>query len=466
MKKELPRGSEQPIFKKTIKHLADNLQKYILLVLLFILLMPLATNLFNHKPIIMSEESYYHLNQARNITGNNFYYIFLNIMEENLPLWSLLALVYVLNISSCLMLIRFSKEINNSNLFAFFFVLFIILSPTIIFNSIRLSANMFFLFLVLTGFTLALHKKQRINNFSIIPFTAAMFIDIASTLILAVMLYLFLYKRKEKLIKQLFIIMAAILLINMSVLNQDFFFGPFHQQDLISDFISDLGGAGGVSIFILMLAIIGVKKIWNEKNLRITYIFLSLFLALYIYDTRAIFFLTFPLVFLATFGFMSLLKGSFSTTGKSSIMIKKFTLLLIILGILFSSVTYISRVSELSPTADEKETLLWIRDNSNHDSIIYSTPENLHQISYFAERRAFSSFDKKNKETSLNILSSTYISDLFPLLEDNQINIIYLNKKIKEQLPKDQGLLFLLKNERFKLLYSTNTTEAWEFSQD
>ena len=65
-----------------------------------------------------------------------------------------------------------------------------------------------------------------------------------------------------------------------------------------------------------------------------------------------------------------------------------------------------------------------------------------------------------------NISTALYIQDLFPLLEQEYITYIYLTPAMKRQLPPEQGLRFLLKNERFKLVYSSEDTEIWFFRQN
>ena len=462
--KELKIKKEE-ILSRLIKNLAIHSHKYLLMVLILILFVPLAYNLANHKPLIMGEESYYHLNQAKTINYSNFYYLFLGLIINFLPEWVLLVFIYAFCILSVMMLIKISQKIKKPAYFTFFFLLFLLLSPSTIFNFTTISANAFFLFLVLSAFTLALSKNEKLPKYSIIPLIAATFIDVVSTLILGILVYFFLYPKKEKLAKRYLILISVSLLLNLLFLKQSFFLGPFHQQNWLSDAISDLGGISGISFFVIILAFIGIKNAWKAKDLRFNFLFLLLFAVMYFYNTRAVFLLAFPLALLAAFGFSSLLEKAIKSNKASSSILKNFTLLLIVLGLLFSATTYLSRINDFSPTSEERETLVWIKNYTDADAIVYSTPDNSQQINYFAERIAFASFrDTKSEEVSERILSSIYIQELFPLLGENNISLLYLTEDVKEELPKDQGLIFLLKNERFKLLYSTNLTEVWEFS--
>ena len=453
------------ILSRLLKSLITNPNKYLLIILILILCIPLAYNLASHKPAIMEEESYYHLSQAKNIDYSNFYYLFLGLIINFLPEGALMVLIYAFCILSVVMLSRILQKIKKPYYFSFFFLLFLLLSPSTIFNFITLSANAFFLFLVLSVFMLALSRNEKLHKYSLFPLIAATFIDVVSTLILMILIYLLLYLKKEKPAKLYLILIGISLLFNLLILKQPFFLGPFHQQNWLSAMISDLGGISGISFFVIILAFIGIKSVWKTKDLRFNFLFLLLFAGIYIYNTRAVFLLAFPLILLAASGFSALLEKAMKSSKDSKSILKKFTLLLILLGIFFSATAYLSRINDFSPTNEEKEALVWVKENTDADAIIYSTPDNSQQINYLAERRAFASFrDKESREISEKILSSTYIQELFPLLEENNISLLYLTKDITEKLPKDQGLIFLLKNEKFKLIYSTNQTEVWEFN--
>lgn len=238
------------------------------------------------------------------------------------------------------------------------------------------------------------------------------------------------------------------------------FLGPFHPQNILADLISDLGGLSGVSFFIFLLALIGLTITWKRKKFNLAYLFLPLLIPVYTLSTQTIFFISIIIIFFATRGFLELLERKWALNN-----LKKFTIFLLILGIIFSSFTYLERVSAYEPTSANQETLAWIKFNTETDQIVYSTPENSAFIEYFAQREAFAQFSNKQKENiSQQVLSSIYIQELFPLLEENEISLLYLTPKMKTNLPADQGLLFLLKNERFKLLHAHEDFEVWEFN--
>ena len=63
-------------------------------------------------------------------------------------------------------------------------------------------------------------------------------------------------------------------------------------------------------------------------------------------------------------------------------------------------------------------------------------------------------------------MNSTYTATTFPLLNEHLIQIVYITPQMKKAYPPEQGLLFLLKNERFKILYESEGYEVWSFKRD
>ncbi|MEK6900160.1 MAG: hypothetical protein AABX05_03470, partial [Nanoarchaeota archaeon] len=226
----------------------------------------------------------------------------------------------------------------------------------------------------------------------------------------------------------------------------------------------DLGGYSGIGLFTILLAIISTiininnRKFWRSIPL------LAIFIIAYLLNTNSVFFLSLFVIVLAADGLVNLFEQRWVLPS-----LKKMTLLLLLLGISFSSVAYIDRLSDASPTAIDKEMLDWMKINTHSDSVVISYPETSYYISYFAGRKAALPPDKdyrNNYNASQEIFSSSYIQDLFPLLEQNEVSVIYVTEDMKRRLPKDRGFLFLLKNERFKLVHTSGEAEIWLFKRE
>jgi len=288
---------------------------------------------------------------------------------------------------------------------------------------------------------------------------------LSTCLILIILINRFYFHKKEKLTIISLILVSITFFINLIFLKQPFISGPFQNANLITGLITDLGGTSGVGFFMILLALFGITITWKRKKLYSGYIFLPLLITSYILNTQTILLLSIVIVLFASVGFIKLFEWKWNL-----INLKKFTLLLLILGITFSTLTFLDRIEENGPFNSDKESLTWIKKNTGQDTIIISNLDNSYFIKFFANREPFNYphlKDKRKNKVNSDILNSTYVSDLFPLLEKNNISLIYITKKMKEDLPKaeDQGLLFLLRNERFKLIHSSGNSEVWLFKK-
>ncbi len=266
------------------------------------------------------------------------------------------------------------------------------------------------------------------------------------------------------------LLMGTIILfifINGFILQLPFIMGPFYIERALHDLISDLGGGlSGMSFFSLLLGFIGLAVTWKKKKMYPAYLLLGIIIPFYIYRPKTLFFLIIASTVFTTVGFTRIFERKWNLPS-----LKKFTFLLLLLGILFSTLTYLDRIPQSSPTAEEKAALTWMKENTAADDVVFSFPENSYYIQYFAERAPLSVLNEQREEAqkandSIGIISALYIEDLFPLLEQHNISLIYITKDMKSRLPGKQGLLFLLKNERFKLIYSNQEVKVWRFKKD
>ena len=455
------------IENKLFRHLFRYQQWYFLLLISIILATSFVSNFLNDKPLIMGVESYYHLNLAQESIIKNLSYLPLYFLANLLDNTQLIIVPLLLSFGSLILYLQLAKKLEISSLFSIFFLIFLIFSPSFIFTYSTISAYSYFTFLTLASFLLLMQEKKRYNYFSIIPFVLATFFDIFSTFLLLMLqgMYFYHYQKKQRKISITIISTTVLLLlINIFFLGQQFILGPFHNQQIIADLIADLGGLSGMSFFLLFLAIIGLVVAKKQKTNNGLYLLAAIIIPAYIYSTQVIFPLTIIATIFATIGLLRLFEKKWILDT-----LRKFTLLLLILSILFSTFTYIDRITLNGPSAEEKGALQWISENIISQTVIFSTPENGYYIQYFTERPAFTLFHNKDKINNVDnkaILDATYVDELFPLLEKNKIEIIYVTSQMKEQLPQDYGLLFLLKNENFKLVYSQGETEVWVFKKE
>lgn len=466
-----------------LSHLLRNQKKYLTGLILLLSGIVFLSNFFKNKPLLLGGESYYHLFNSLNFSGDRFYYFPLMLIQKFLSesLWFILPLI--ISISTILLFLKLAKRLELPARETFLFLICLVLTPAFIFNSLILSGYSFFVLLSITGFLLLSDKNKNLKWLSIIPFILATFIDFFSSLVL-IMLQLTYFSFKEnaknRIFKDSFLksgdwiipaITAVLALFNLIFLKINFVIGPFHLEKIFPDLISDLGGLSGIGFFALILAISGFFLAWKRKNLTTLFVYiLSIIMIIgYFFNTESIFYLSIMVSFLAAESFVKLFEYSWVIET-----LKKFTFLIIVLGIVFSTTTYLSRVSDYPPMAGEAEALSWIKDNTPEKSVIFSLPEESDYIKYFSQRKPFFQLHHlflAGKEAGIRedaaktILNSTYTAITFPILDQNNVSIMYITPELRHRYPAEQGLLFLLKNEKFKLVHSSEDNEVWMYQK-
>ncbi len=439
-----------------LKHILRYQRWYLLSLLIVLLSLPVLFNSLQGKPLLVGEESYYHLSHQTLLLGS-IASLFPDSLVFILPL--------LLGIGSLLLFFCLSKQWKISSEFQFCFLLLGIISPVFIYHFSTLSVYGFWMFLSLAGFLL-LVQPGKVRYAAAIFFVAAAFTDVFSgVLLFFLLLHYFYLQRKKSWIAYVFpglVILATI--INGVMLQLPLVAGPFHLQAAFPDLISDLGGKSGISLALLLLAFIGLLLSWKNKSLLVIYGYLLLFIIAYGFSTQLIFYLGLTLILFASFGLLQLWQRSWTLK-----VLKTFTLLLIFLTLLFSTITYLERVNGNAPSAADVAALRWIRENLPEDAVVFSDSQNSYFISYFAERRPFYEQHQHNPElqsAAATIINSTYIDTTFPLLEQYNISVLYLTPGMQERYRTGRGLFFILKNERFKLAYAQEGYEVWEYTRE
>ncbi|MEK6950434.1 MAG: hypothetical protein AABX13_01795 [Nanoarchaeota archaeon] len=461
-----------------IQHCLCHQQLYLSLLALLVLTIPLILNAFHHEPLLQGGESYYHLSQARDISLRTWYYYPLHLL---LPLGKAVIVLPLLAGIGCLWLfLRLTRLLGWEKRFVSLLLVLTILSPAFIWTFSTLSAYATILFLALLGLVLLLHSRHTL--WAIIPWGLVSFLEGFSALLLIVLNISLLatppngrqqYGGKEQSREKswdtarlkrgaVLITLSAFFFLTIVLLRQPFFIGPFHLENHFSALFSDFGARGGISFFTFLLALIGLALAWKEKRVMPIYAFVPIVVAGYIFNSHTGFYLSLLAVLTGTIGLEAIFSRPwiFPT-------LKRFTFFLLALGIIFSTISYLDRISAISavgPTAAEKDALLWMKENTPEEGLVLTLREESYYVQYFAERTPFAPAHNRYKQAILQeMLSSVYIHELFPLLEEQQINIIYITPEWRRTLPAEQGFLFLLKNERFKLLYAQGGYEVWEY---
>ncbi len=421
------------------------------------------------QPLIIGPESYYHLSAFQNRAGVEYFP--LGLLAAFIPEKALFVLPVLLTLGTLLLLSVLLSRLGIKDETRFLFGIFLVLTPTFLYSGSTLSAAMLVLFLLAAGFVLLTSEGKKSKILSLAPFALISFIDLFSTAITLFLLLLYRSRQREgksakesapekKITTRILWLLSLLLLVNALLFRESFMLGPFHIQDRTADLISDFGGMSGIGFTVMLLSIIGILLLWRNREYRWLYGMLLGLLAMYMYSTQAILYPSVVLAFFAALGFQALFEKRWNQPT-----LKTFTMLLVILSLCFSTVSYLQRISDLGPSSDDIAALTWINENIPAGKRIAALPEQGYYVRYFSGHEPLYEPHQREKELlEITILNSTYIGITFPIFEEQKVGAVYVTPDWRENYPADKGgLLFLLKNERFKLQYSSEGHEVWKF---
>lgn len=435
---------------RIVKHIIDYAQLYFILFLTLIIGAVFLFRYLQGNPVIFGQESYYLL---------SFFEQFFPVSSKVLRL-GLFGLNFIISMVSIILGYSLTRKLKWDRYLQFFFMGFIVVSPAFMYITSSISHFSLTLCLLLVSLFLVQSQREIVRLGAALPLIAIATFDALSAFIGILTLILFYpYSRKER----TFMVLSGGLLVVTIVLW--FITTPLTQSIIpypiksVSQISSDLGSYSGVSLFLLLLSFLGLL-FWDKNYWKVLAILLLVSLT-FLFNPTFIIFIAIIVSYLAARGVVMIFDRKWTLEA-----LKGFTLLLIGLGLLFSTLTYTQRLIEVSPTQEEYYALTFIKANTDENAIVFTDPNQAVYVTYFATRTPYvltSTIQEKEAEYQA-ITKAGYIGQLFPLLEQNSISIIYITPSMKEHLGSEQGILFLLKNERFKMLYSLDNTEVWLFS--
>ncbi|SRR3989344_725502 len=362
------------------------------------------------------------------------------------------------------------KEFSNELLAAISSVI-LLSSPSFIytFSSITMFTLPFFL-IILGFYTL---QKPGLNPLSCIIFVSTAFFGIQQAVI-SVAILIIMYK-KETRVYHLLSIAAIIAILAFFYLPSFAQYGfpeipDFESRNPLFNLFSDLGSNFGISLFLVFLAFFGLKRIWKEKyaHLRIYFGLLAVILLLFI-GASFVIYSALILAPLAAAGILYL----WSSNWESQI-IKDLTILILILGLLFSSVSFINDFKNIEPSEEKINSLLFIKENTPKESVVLSHHSYGIWINSIASRKnviddyqLYAPEINQRYQDTQEIFSSRNLEKTKSLLNKYSINYIYLTKEMKQGTvwqSEEQGLLFVLKfsNQDFTKIYDKEGNEVWK----
>lgn len=348
------------------------------------------------------------------------------------------------------------------------FLLFVS-SPVFIYIFSTFNSYFIALFLTVAAFYLTMRNKFGYSLLLIllIPFFNMTFVPI----IIGLLLFYYLKSKEYKkcLISciPLFII-SSILYVSVFRYNLPevaFFANTSFSKNLVSDF----GSFYGFSAFFLILTAIGVFVLWEKKKEYINlYILGSTFFVLSIYFSFLNIFLNFIFSFFAAAGLISIMQRKWEYK-----LIKNATILLILCGLLFSTTSFINRLYDIEPTTAQINGMGYLSLFPKQETV-FSHYKNGYLLEYISglpvildENFVITDNVNERYNDTQTIFYSRDLEHTKALLDKYNVGYIWIDESMKSGLvwnKKDQGLLFLFRNEEtFKNTYSFEGAEIWKY---
>lgn len=439
----------------------------ILLILLLagaLILSPYAFRIFQGNPYMINSEAYYNIRVAGEDTlqDRTMPFSILDLFDQNNVLFNkiLPLLAGILCVGLSIMIMK-RHNISEKNTTAI--TLILISSPIFLYTFLDL--KYFSFSIILSLLTIYLISSKR-NILSAIPLVLIPFFDFYSSLIaiVLVLLYILLTAKNYKNYR-IIIILGAASFIAALLLNNYMGYSVFRLPIEKTRLITDIGAEVGFSFSSMILTLIGMILLWEKglKNLLVYMLIIAMF-SLSVFNTTLKAYVNFILVVYAGFAFVYLTRRKWSIQ-----IIKKVTLLLIICSIMFTTILYATRLSEMEPTPEYVDAMKFIKDQSFEDETVLSSIENGYMISYYSERSVFidektNIYEPKRIAIYNNLTTSRNLEKTESILKEYSIRYIFIDEPFRQKLEADEGLLFIIENsQKFKDIYKNEDIEIWMY---
>ncbi|MBS3108451.1 hypothetical protein J4409_01125 [Candidatus Woesearchaeota archaeon] len=361
------------------------------------------------------------------------------------------------------------KKLEADGFTAILASIFLIISPPFIYMSTVSNVYIMPIVLLLAAFMLLLYNKKLI---AYMVFSLTLFFGLTPFLISLALLSIYLIKSKNY--KGLYLILIlAMFLIPILKLGLpeflEFTMLPEGVNFRIQTFIAEFGSETGLSMFAILLALFGLRQLWDEKYRHLAiYVVVFLLLVISFFEVKALMYLNFIAAFLVAKGVVRLIYGKWE-----NVTINIIIGMLLVIGLISSLVFYIGFLSDALPNKEIIESFDFIKQESKENAVVFSYYTKGYWINYFGRRNNvmdesfFYAPNVNDRYYDSNTLFYTRnIGEAMKITEKYNIRYIWIDNAMKNgQVWKeeDEGLLFLLStSKKFKREYYNNYVEIWK----
>ena len=461
-----------------LKHISDKkCIGFILLGVFLLLVFPFLIRVFSGYPLIYGSEPYHHsrmstlllshektdmLVYSNPLVSFEVYHFFLApfVMILGFTIASLMVPI-LLGICSVICIWAILKLFHVDKMSRIYFILLFAISPFFLSLYTRSNPSALLTTMILLGVFFFIHPKKQYFYIGSLIFAFTMFFGLHHAIIILLGLYILCIY--EKRLKNRYFITLIICIFGIAAS----FFPLLMKQSLqynisLQSLLSDFGGSGGLSVFLVLLAGLGIALWKKKREYPYGYLFILALILFSFFFHEMLVYANFALIFLAVQALLYLSKRKWVLP-----QIKYVSLLLIICGILFSTLSYANQISEALPNQDIIDSLVWLKENTPTDAFILSDSTNGFWIKSIAERKVL--LDEhfvplQGLKDADRLFASNDIRITQDILNIYSINFVFTTENLYSNhiLDKEDGLGYLFQNkETFKKSFSNQYSTIW-----
>jgi hypothetical protein len=360
----------------------------------------------------------------------------------------------VLTLMFVLLLSRLIYITTSQNFLRFVAIILIITAPSTLYFATFVSPYLWALVLFCCALNVFHSPYRQYGVLFLMPLAFFDWITIISVIVLGTA-YLFYANHRQLWWMGLFVLLSAAI----------HFFVPhgiFYVDGSNSSLFSDFGGLFGLSLFAALLALLGLARSWVKKvELVPAYGAILVLSVLCLWNIAFLLFLAPILLFFAAYACTYFWKRQWSLP-----FIRFLTLAVLVYGLAFSTIAYIPRVAFLPPEQTVLDSISWLQNHPNYNNVVVLVPPD---HGYWFEYGGVTPFVTEHssvvdRTVAAEIFASRDFKKTEELIRQNKIGLIWISDAMRDGdvwQNEEEGMLFLLKDDRFIQVYDSDRIEMW-----
>lgn len=245
----------------------------------------------------------------------------------------------------------------------------------------------------------------------------------------------------------------------------------FVSRNIIQDYFSDLGGLISFSTFSIILFFFGIYFLSEKKDKCAPFLVMIVAIfALSIFSNKANIYLNIFVSIIAGYALLRFMKMEWSSK-----LMKIIAIMTLVIGIIFSAITYGSLIINEMPTENMVKSLEFLSEYSNGEGIVLSHYTRGHIIRQISGNQVLMDSDlyyyhniSQTNRDMMIMFNSSELKTTKILLDKYNVSYIYIDPEMKAMIwegPEDSLLYLFTNNETFNNIYRKNSIEIWKVNR-